>query len=241
MRVLIACSRSGVERDAFAARGFAAWEADVLDPEQPAQLNHIKGDVMDLLYRPDGSPTAWSEDFDLMVAHPPCTFLANSGARWLYGGKGDVVDPVRWAAMERAALFFRRLLEHPIRHIAVENPIMHRHGQAIIGRRPDQTVQPWMFGHGETKATSYWLKNLPLLEPTDVVEGRVARVHLASPGPNRWMERSRGLPGMAAAIADQWGGYVQRELLDREMRKAKVDVLRYELEAEFGLDGRADR
>lgn len=165
-----------------------------------------------------------------MVAHPPCTFLSNSGVRWLYGGKGTDRDPDRWAKMEAAARFFRRLLEHPtIPHIAVENPIMHGYGQAIIGRGPDQTVQPWMFGHGETKATSYWLKNLPLLVPTDVVEGRVARVHLASPGPNRWMERSRGLPGMAAAIADQWGGFVRQELVDRELRKARVDALSLEL------------
>lgn len=131
--------------------------------------------------------------WDLMIAHPPCTHLAVSGARWF---KDKLVE------QEAALAFVRALLEAPVERIALENPI------SIISsriRKPDQIIQPWMFGHGETKATCLWLKNLPKLVPTDIVDGRVPRVHHASPGPDRWKERSRTLAGIAAAMADQWG------------------------------------
>lgn len=189
MRVLVACEFSGIVRDAFIAAGHDAMSCDLLPTERPGP--HLQGDVRDLnLSR-----------FDLLIAHPPCTYLANSGVRWLEGG----LNVERWDAMLESARFFRYLLEAPIDRIAVENPIMHRYGRAHVGRRQDQLIQPWQFGHPETKATGLWLKNLPTLQPTDIVPGREPRVHHASPGPDRWKERSRTLPGIAAAMADQWG------------------------------------
>jgi len=128
-----------------------------------------------------------------MIAHPPCTHLAVSGARWFKDKKRE---------QEEALEFVRKLLAAPIPKIAIENPI------SVIStriRKPDQIIQPWMFGHGETKATCLWLKNLPLLKPTDVVEGRENRIHRMSPGPNRARERSRTYKGIAKAMAEQWG------------------------------------
>ena len=145
---------------------------------------HYRGDVFDVI----------GDGWDLMVAHPPCTDLAVSGARHF---PAKIADGRQDAALD----FVRRLLDAPIERIALENPI------SVISskiRKPDQIIQPWMFGHGEVKATCLWLKNLPLLTPTNIVDGREARVHRMSPGPNRWKERSRTLPGVAAAIADQW-------------------------------------
>jgi hypothetical protein len=181
MRVLIACEFSGIVRDAFIARGHDAWSCDLLPSERPGP--HVQGDVLALL----------GADWDLMIAHPPCTHLAVSGARWF---KDKRVE------QEAALAFVATLMQARIPRIALENPI------SIISsriRKPDQIVQPWMFGHGETKATCLWLKGLPLLVPTDIVSGREARVHRAPPGPDRWKERSRTLPGIAAAMADQWG------------------------------------
>lgn len=192
MRVLVACEFSGIVRDAFTARGHSAMSCDML-PTEADPINHWQGDVLDVL--------DWG--WDLMIAHPPCTYLANSGVRWLYKDGG--VNEDRWERMVEAAEFFRALLNAPIPRIAVENPIMHGYGKAIIGRGPDQIIQPWQFGHGETKATGLWLKNLPKLEPTNIVDGREPRVHHASPGPDRWKERSRTLTGIAQAMADQWG------------------------------------
>jgi hypothetical protein len=205
MRVLVACEFSGIVRDAFIAAGHDAVSADLIDTE--ATGPHIRGDIHDLLWRPSGEPTAFAETIDLLIAHPPCTYLANSGVRWLYGGRGTERDPDRWDRMVDAAATFASLLHHPaIPRIAVENPIMHRHARTVIGPHDTiQTVQPWQFGHGETKATQLWLVNLPPLVPTDVVDGRAPRVHHAAPGPDRWKERSRTLPGIAAAMADQWG------------------------------------
>ncbi len=184
--------------------------------------------------------------WDLVVAHPPCTYLANSGVRWLYGGGGTTRDPQRWAEMEDGAEFFAKMLAAPAASVAVENPIMHTYGKqaiarayrALTGREVTddytvQTVQPWMFGDGETKATQFWLKGLPNLVPTDVVDGRHAAVHLASPGPNRWKERSRTYPGIARAIAKQWGAHVQAEVnaarLHAALRQGQVDRLALEL------------
>lgn len=180
----MACEFSGVVRRAFRALGHDAWSCDLL-PAEDGDENHFVTDVTDPL---------WRREWDLMVAHPPCTHLAVSGARWF---KEKVVE------QERALDFVRFLMEAPVDQIAIENPI------SIISsriRKPDQIIQPWMFGHGETKATCLWLKNLPKLVPTDIVEGREPRVHHASPGPNRWKERSRTLEGIAAAMANQWGG-----------------------------------
>lgn len=183
MRVLVACEFSGVVRDAFATLGHDAWSCDLLPSEQPG--NHWVGNVLDFML----SAGPW----DLLIGFPPCTHLCVSGARWF---KDKVWE------QRGALLFVTCLLEAPIHHIALENPI------GVIStqiRKPDQIIQPWQFGHGETKATCLWLKNLPKLIPTDIVEGREARVHKASPGPNRWKERSRTLPGIAKAMAEQWG------------------------------------
>jgi site-specific DNA-cytosine methylase len=181
MKVLVACEFSGVVRDAFRSRGHHAYSIDLIPSETEGP--HWVGDVTPFLV------PAW----DLMIAFPPCTHLAVSGARWFKEKRAE---------QEEALAFVQTLLDAPIERIALENPI------SVISsriRKPDQIIQPWMFGHGETKATCLWLKNLPKLEPTDVVEGRTPRVHHASPGPDRWKERSRTLPGIAAAMAEQWG------------------------------------
>lgn len=192
MKVLIACEFSGAVRDAFIRAGHDAMSCDLLPTESPGP--HYQGDVFDVI----------GDDWDMMVAHPPCTYLANSGVRWLHTQAG------RLDKMEQGAKFFRDLLNYPIERIAVENPIIHKHAAQIIGRRQDQSIQPWQYGHGEIKATCLWLKNLPKLEPTNIVEGRKPRVHRASPGPDRWKERSRTLPGIAAAMAEQWGSLPHR-------------------------------
>lgn len=192
MRVLIACEFSGVVRDAFALRGHDAWSCDLLPSEILGQ--HIQGDVFENL----------DDGWDMLIGFWPCTFLCLSGVRWLYGGKGRVKDDARWTAMEASARNFRRLLDCGVKRVALENPQPHRHALAILGKYT-QAVQPWMFGHGETKRTCLWLRNLPPLSPTCLVDGRFQRVHLASPSKNRWKERSRTLPGFAQAMAEQWG------------------------------------
>lgn len=186
MKVLVACEYSGIVRDAFLERGHDAMSCDILPTESEGP--HYQGDVLDLL---DGG-------WDLMIAHPPCTYLANSGVRWLYEKEE------RWQKLINGATFFRTLLEADIPKIAVENPIMHKWARKIIGRGPDQTVQPWQFGHGETKAISLWLHNLPKLKPTNVVEGREARIHKMPPSEERSKLRSRFFEGVAAAMAEQW-------------------------------------
>lgn len=199
MKILIACEFSGIVRDAFIARGHDAWSSDLLPAEKPGP--HIQGDVFKFLlpcyangYR----------QWNLLIFHWPCTRLANSGVRWLYGGKGTVRDETRWRLMEQDANNFRRLFDSEISRIAGENPIPHRYAKQIMGDY-SQTIQPWQFGHGETKATCLWLKNLPPLVPTNIVEGRTPRVHHESPGPDRWKNRSRTLAGIANAMAAQWG------------------------------------
>ena len=196
MRVLVACEFSGIVREAFASLGHDAWSCDLLPTEQEG--NHLQGDVISVL----------RDGWDLMVAHPPCTFLANSGVRWLYGGKGKVIDENRWREMELSSNFFKALLNAPIKRKAIENPIMHMHAKKIIGREYSQIIQPYQFGHGETKATCLWLENLLPLKPTRIVEDRVARVHKEPPSPERWKNRSRALKGIAEAMAQQWGTYL---------------------------------
>jgi hypothetical protein len=188
MRVLVGCEFSGVVREAFRARGHEAVSCDVL-PAEDGSPHHLQMDVEAAI-----ALGTW----DLGIFHPPCTRLCNSGVRWLH--ERDL-----WTEMRTAAAFFGRLLDAPIAKIAVENPIMHRYAREIVGRRPDQLLQPWQFGHGEIKATGLWLKGLPLLTPTEIVEGRTARVHRESPGPDRWKNRSRTYTGIAAAMAAQWG------------------------------------
>lgn len=182
MKVLVACEFSGVVREAFRKRGHNAWSCDLLEAEDESKY-HYQGDVCEILL----------EEWDLMIAHPPCTHLAVSGARWFKDKQKEQAE---------ALGFVRTLLEAPIPRIALENPV------SIISsriRKPDQIIQPWQFGHGETKATCLWLKNLPKLTPTNTVEGRTARVHRMPPGPDRWKERSRTFQGIADAMAEQWG------------------------------------
>jgi len=184
LRVLIGCESSGVVRRAFAARGHDAWSCDLLESEDGSP-RHIVGDVLDVI----------DDGWDLAIFHPPCTHLAVSGALHFSAKRAD--------GRQQAALeFVRRLLAAPIPKIALENPV------SIISthiRPPSQTIQPWMFGHGEVKRTCLWLKNLPLLQPTNIVPGREPRVHRMAPSPDRWRERSRTLTGIADAMADQWG------------------------------------
>jgi len=187
MRVLVACEFSGIVRDAFAARGHDAWSCDLIPSEShlPGGQHHI-GDAVRF---------ARSKTFDLMIAHPPCRYLATSGARWMK-------DPERMRKQREAVEFARRLWEAFIPRICLENPrsvLMTQLAPAT------QQIHPWQFGHGERKETFLWLKNLPPLLPTDIVEGREPRVHREAPGPEREKNRSRSYPGIAAAMADQWG------------------------------------
>lgn len=207
MRVLIACEFSGVVRRAFRALGHEAWSCDLL-PAEDGSPYHFACDITEHM------AGGWfGVQWDLLIAHPPCTFLANSGAKHLYkGGKlANGPDPARWNALNRAAMFFRALLDAPIPRVAVENPIMFGAAYERVGRRPDQIIQPWQFGHGETKATCLWLRGLPKLVPTQIVDGRTPRVHYESPGPERWKNRSRTYEGIAAAFAAQWGGLDELE------------------------------
>ena len=181
MRVLVACEFSQTVTKAFRERGHEAYSCDVL-PTEGKPGWHIQDDVLSHL----------NDGWDLMIAHPPCTHLAVSGARWF---KNKTVEQLE--ALE----FVRQLLSAPIPKIALENPV------SIIStriRKPDQIIQPWQFGHGETKATCLWLKNLPLLKPTQIVEGREGKVWKLPPSENRWRERSRTYPGIANAMAEQW-------------------------------------
>ena len=180
MKILIACEYSGIVRDAFLRRGHEAMSCDLLPSESFGP--HHRGDVLPLLV--DG--------WDAMIAFPPCTHLCVSGARWFADKREEQLG---------ALDFVRQLMHAPIAQIAIENPI------GVIStriRKPDQIIQPWQFGHGETKATCLWLKGLPPLVPTNIVSGREARVHRMPPGPDRWKERSRTFTGIAEAMADQW-------------------------------------
>lgn len=181
MNVLVACEYSGVVREAFRKLGHDAWSCDLL-PSDDNSFYHLQGDVKHFL----------NEGWDLMIAHPPYTHLAVSGARWFKDKQEE---------QKEALEFVELLMKAPIYHIAVENPI------SIISsriRKPDQIIQPWMFGHGETKATCLWLKNLPKLQPTNIVEGREARIHKLPPSPDRWKIRSKTYQGIADAMAEQW-------------------------------------
>src|SRR5262245_58780661 len=196
-KVLVACEFSGTVRDSFLARGHDAWSCDLL-PAETNSNRHIRGDVREVL--------TWGWDL-LMVAHPPCTRLCNSGVRWLsVPPAGKTVEQMQQELREGAALF-SDFWNAPIERICIENPVMHKHAKELIVNYTEftQSIQPWQFGHGETKRTCFWLKNLPKLKPTKIVEGREQRVFKMPPGPDRWKERSRFFTGVAQAMADQWG------------------------------------
>lgn len=181
VKVLVACEFSGVVTGAFRREGHAAYSCDILPTEGDPRF-HLQGDVLDFI---EGG-------WDLMIAHPPCTYLAASGARWWAGREQE---------QQEALEFVFALRDAPIRHIAIENPVGKL---STAWRKPDQYIQPWEFGHGETKKTGLWLKNLPLLEPTQIVDGREPIVHHMSPSRDRWKHRSRTYPGIALAMAEQW-------------------------------------
>lgn len=196
MRVLVACEYSGTVRDAFTQLGHEAMSCDILPTDVAGK--HYQGNVLDVL----------EDSWDLMIAHPPCTYLTNAGVTWLHR------DPARWALLDDGAAFFKILLNANIPRIAVENPIMHKYAKERIGGiRQSQVVQPWMFGHMEQKATCLWLKGLPLLTPTNNVKDEMMklpknqreRLHYLPPSPTRWKERSKTFDGIAKAMAQQWG------------------------------------
>jgi site-specific DNA-cytosine methylase len=181
MKVLVACEYSGTVRDAFAKKGHEALSCDLLATDKPGK--HYQGNVFDII----------NDGWDLMIAHPPCTHLAVSGARWF---KDKVIEQAE------ALDFVRGLMNADIDRICIENPV------SIISsriRKPDQTIQPWQFGHGETKRTCLWLKGLPKLAPTNIVDGREQRIWKLPPSPNRWKVRSVTFQGIADAMANQWG------------------------------------
>lgn len=196
MRVLVACEYSGTVRDAFIRRGHDAMSCDLLPTDAPGP--HYQGSVLDII----------EEGWDIMVAHPPCTYMTNSGVTWLHK------DLNRWALLDEAAKFFCQLLGAPIPRIAIENPIMHKHAKERIGGiKQTQVIQPWMFGHMEQKATCLWLKGLPALTPTNNVKEQMLklptrerqRLHYLPPSAERWKLRSTTYKGIAEAMAEQWG------------------------------------
>ena len=181
MKVLVACEFSGIVREAFKAKGHDAWSCDLLPTEIPGQ--HIQGDVLQIL----------NDGWDLMLAFPPCTHLCVSGAAWFEQKRKD-------GRQQEGIDFFMKFTKTNIPKTVIENPVGI---MSTIYRKPDQIIQPWQFGHPESKATCLWLKNLPKLTPTNIVEGRKNRVHHEPPGPERWKNRSRTLPGIAAAMASR--------------------------------------
>jgi hypothetical protein len=203
MKVLIACEESQTVCKAFRAKGHKAYSCDINDCSGGHPEWHIRVNVRKVIF-----PTKW----DMIIAHPPCTYLCNSGVQWLYDRDGKISE-WRWEAMETGALFFKAILDADCDKIAIENPIMHKYAKEIIGRGQDQIVQPWMFGHTETKATCLWLKGLPKLVETDNVREEMLklpknvqqRLHYLPPGPDRAKLRSKTFSGLAAAMADQWG------------------------------------
>jgi len=203
IRAIVGCEYSGRVRDALRARGIDAWSCD-FEPCEADPTYHIQGDLLDIL----------DDGWDLGIFHPTCTYETNSGVCHLH------TDASRWPKLFDSMAFMRTLLDADIPHIAMENPIMHKYARALLGgRRPDQIVQPWMFGHTEQKATGLWLKNLPKLKPTSNVKEEMMklpdnerqRLHYLPPSPTRWKERSRTYQGIADAMADQWGDFLSME------------------------------
>ena len=199
MKVLIACEFSGVMRRAFRALGHDAWSCDLLPAADDSEF-HSRDDIFDFIEH--------TASWDLMIAHPPCTYLCNSGVRWLHE------KPGRWQAMADGVAFFNRLWELPIPKMAIENPVMHKWAKHLLIPQRSQIVQPWWFGDEAFKATGWWLRGLPPLLPTNKLvppkpgtdeHKRWSKVHRASPSPTRWAERSATYPGLAAACAAQWG------------------------------------
>jgi len=197
VKVLVNCEYSGRVREAFRKLGHDAWSCDLIESEDNSP-HHIIGDAIEVAY---------DQPWDLMIAHPPCTYMTNSGVCWLHK------DPTRWAKLDDAAEFFKKLWNAPIPKKVLENPIMHKYARERVGVNKSQVIQPWMFGHMEQKATCLWLRGVEPLKPTNIVKAEMMklthaernRLHYLSPGPDRWKERSRTYQGIADAMAAQWG------------------------------------
>lgn len=194
MAVLIAFEHTGIVRDAFRMRGYDAISCDLLPTERDGP--HIQGDAREVL----------RERWGLVIAHPPCTRLCNSGVRWLH-------ERNLWQDLDEAAALFLAALNANTDRVAVENPVMHKHARARVGRGPDFTIQPWQFGHGEVKRTCFWTRGLSPLCPTNIVSGRKDRVHRLPPSEDRWKLRSATYQGIADAMADQWGSSMYQQKL----------------------------
>ena len=196
-RVLVACEFSGVVRRAFRRHGHDAWSCDLRRAEDLSPYHYV-ADAVDVVE---------GVDWDLLIAHPPCTRLCNSGVRWLHSPPKGRTTAQMYADLVQGAKLFSAMWNADVPQIAVENPVMHRHAKRLIDnyQAPAQSVQPWQFGHGETKRTCFWLRGLPPLQPTNIVEGREHRIHRMAPGPDREKERSRTFEGIAEAMAVQWG------------------------------------
>ena len=211
-RVLVACETSGIVREAFRREGFDAWSCDVL-PADDGSPHHRQADVRDVLYL---------EHWDALIAHPPCTRLCNSGVRWLHKAPPGKILAEMWRELDEGADLFSVCLNAPIKHKAIENPVMHKHAKERIRNYVPfaQSVQPWQFETDKEgpdnvkKRTCLWLEGLPKLQPTGTLDGTTARdeVHKASPGPDRWKQRSKFYPGIARAMAQQWGPVINKEV-----------------------------
>lgn len=200
MKVLCACEFSGVVRRAFRSLGHDAWSCDLI-PSEDASEFHIQADVKTVL----------DDGWELLIGFPPCTYLCNSGVRWL--APGGLLNPDRHKLMMQACDFFAALYWAGAPYVCIENPVMHKYARDYLQSAwkvptHSMTLQPWQYGHGEVKRTCLHLRNLPALTPTNIVSGREPRVHHASPGPDRWKKRSRTMPGIAAAMATQWSDYI---------------------------------
>lgn len=210
--ILIACEFSGIVRDAFIDKGFINTISCDLLPSESNKGDHYQGDIKD--YLESVKTHHHNHHFDLLIAHPPCTYLTNAGVRWLYNkdkNENKIINESRWNSMVESCNFFNYLLNLPINHIAIENPIMHKHAKSFINNDYTQIIQPYQFGTYETKATCLWLKNLPKLNPTNIITDKSlikGRVHYEAPSPDRWKNRSRTDKNIAKAMADQWGDYL---------------------------------
>jgi len=193
MKILVACEYSGIVRDAFLERGHDAVSCDILPSERAGP--HIKDDVLNVINQGSTTevPRKYPVSWDMMIAFPPCTHICVSGARWFAGKQTE---------QKEAVSFFMALVNAPVPKICIENPVGI---MSTVYHKPDQYIQPWQYGHGETKKTGLWLKNLPLLQPTNIVPGRLDRIHKMAPSYTRGLERSRTYLGIARAMANQWG------------------------------------
>ncbi len=198
MKILIACEFSGIVREAFRKKGHDVWSCDLLPSEDDTEY-HIQGDVIEHLKE-------WTLFYDMIIAHPPCTYIANSGVRWLYNKDGSK-NWDRWRKMDDASNFFAKVQLHQVMRqrikLCIENPIIHKHAGLS---KYTQLIQPYQFGHTTSKATCLWLYGLPKLEPTNIIpkEERTFDIHKMAPGPNRQKDRSRTFQGIADAMAEQW-------------------------------------